>query len=442
MRLVKASQITMEDLIAIWGERIFRKHLHYIAGRKDVGKGVITAQIAADCSMGRDPGSDKQVRKPIRVLYASHEDDYGSMTVPRMKAAGADMDMIEMTTYNLALQMKELAHEVTAGEFGLVIVDPLAAFLGNGVSRFNDSIRKVTTPLRDLMESTGCAFIAVDHVTKGVKPTSDPIDAVAGSSSGFGSACRMGFLFGIDPEDGDRRMLANVKHNICEERETLVFEMDSVDVEVERGKPDGTTELIEKSMPKLLEQGTEWIDPIRLVVGRKTGEHAMGRPADKQADACEWLTNYLFHSYSKAEGYPDYPPKGTQVFEDAKIAGMAERTLRRAADAMHIVKSAKGGHNVTWRLPDEVIEMLTGVVGDPVPEVAAEPVEEPELKRMLDAGNLPYGMEETDVLRNAPAQDVPGVPDEMDAELQAMLGAVDQDGAEGAQEGGEGDEQA
>jgi len=221
-----------------------------------------------------------------------------------------------------------------------------------------------------------------------------------------------------------------------------VFEMDSVDVEVERVKLDGTTELIEKSMPKLLEQGTEWIDPIRLVVGRKTGEHAMGRPADKQADACEWLTNYLFHSYSKAEGYPDYPPKGTQVFEDAKIAGMAERTLRRAADAMHIVKSAKGGHNVTWRLPDEVIEMLTGVVGDPVPEVAAEPVEEPELKRMLDAGNLPYGMEETDVLRNAPAQDVPGVPDEMDAELQAMLGAVDQDGAEGAQEGGEGDEQA
>jgi len=62
MRLVKASQITMEDLIAIWGDRIFRKHLHYVAGRKDVGKGVITAQIAADCSQGRDPGSDKQVK--------------------------------------------------------------------------------------------------------------------------------------------------------------------------------------------------------------------------------------------------------------------------------------------------------------------------------------------------------------------------------------------
>jgi len=44
-------------------------------------------------------------------------------------------------------------------------------------------------------------------------------------------------------------------------------------------------------------------------------------------------------------------------------------------------------------------------------------------------------MEEADVLRNAP-------PDEMDVELAAMLGAVDQDGAEGAQEGGEGDEQA
>jgi len=79
------------------------------------------------------------------------------------------------------------------------------------------------------------------------------------------------------------------------------------------------------------------------------------------------------------------------------------------------------------------------VVGDPVPEVAAEPVEEPALKHMLDAGNLPYGMEETDLIRNAPAEDVPGALDERDAELAAMLGAIDQDAPE---EGGEGHEQA
>jgi len=421
MRLVKASEVKMVDLVPVWGDRIFQGNLHYVAGRKDVGKGVVTATIAADVSQGRDPGSDKMVRKPRRVLYAAMEDDYGSMTAPRMKAAGADMDMIELTSYNLALQMKELVHVVTTEEIGLVIVDPLASFLGNGVSRFNDSIRKVTNPLFELMQATGCAFIAVDHVTKGVKPTSDPIDAVAGSSSGFGSACRWGYLFGIDPEDPDRRMFANVKHNGGVERETMVFEMDVVDVEVERQKQDGTWEVVERPMPKLMDQGTEWIDPIRLVVGRKTGESKMGRPADKAADACEWLTNYLFHSFSKVDGYPAYPPKGTQVFEDAKIAGMAERTLRRACDAMHIVKSARGGHNVTWSLPDEVIEMLTGVVGDPVPEVAATPVEEPHLTDMLDRGQVPYGLEESDMLRNAPAEDVPGVPDEMDDELADML---------------------
>jgi hypothetical protein len=414
MRLTKAADVKLEPPVWMWADRIAEKQMHYVAGRADVGKGLLASTIAAHVSTGREPGSNKVVRKPRNVLYAAKEDDYGSMTAPRLRAAGADMNRVLLTRYNLVTQMGELAKVVHDKDIGLIVIDPLAAFLGHGVSRYNDSIRKVTEPLFELLEKTHSAALVIDHVTKGIKQGQDPQSAVAGSSSGFGSACRMGFLYGVDPDDPDRRLMACVKHNITDDRLAVSFEIDTVEVE-----HDG----VEMEVPKLLFQAdNEFIEAIRLVAGKKAGDAKPGRPADKSSEACEWLTNYLFHSYSKTEGYPEYPPKGTQVMADAQLKGMAERTLRRAADQMKIVKSGRGGHNVTWKLPDEILEMLTGVPDTP-PEVADKPIEDASLKAMLDSGEAGYGTGPEDWTRN---EDLPSeVPDDMDDELSAMLKAAE-----------------
>ena len=52
-------------------------------------------------------------------------------------------------------------------------------------------------------------------------------------------------------------------------------------------------------MPKLLIQGEDYFNPIRLVANEKS-QLGRGRPADKRAQACEWLTTYLWQAMSEA----------------------------------------------------------------------------------------------------------------------------------------------
>jgi hypothetical protein len=83
---------------------------------------------------------------------------------------------------------------------------------------------------------------------------------------------------------------------------------------------------------------------------KPTTTPTIGRPPDKRAAAAEWLTTYLADAGK--------PVKASTITEDAKQYGMSQKTLRRAADDMGIVKSAKGGPNVTWDLPQEVKDLM------------------------------------------------------------------------------------
>jgi hypothetical protein len=126
-----------------------------------------------------------------------------------------------------------------------------------------------------------------------------------------------------------------------------------------------------------------------------------------------------------------YPVKGTVVFEDAQQAGMAERTVRRAADQMHIEKSGKGGSKVTWKLPQTILDMLTGMGDEDRPEVAEKPVEEPQLKAMLDGGRNPSG-DDSEWERNQ-KEAAPEVSAEFDAEFSDFLSELEGGEDDGAQ---------
>jgi hypothetical protein len=52
--LQRLDEVKPERHIWIWGDRIARHEIHFIAGKPDVGKGMMLAKIAADVSWGRD----------------------------------------------------------------------------------------------------------------------------------------------------------------------------------------------------------------------------------------------------------------------------------------------------------------------------------------------------------------------------------------------------
>jgi hypothetical protein len=319
--------------------------LSVVGGKPDNSKGLFATFVAAYVSNMKVKNPDGSYRRG-KVLYSAQEDAFEQMTAPRLRAAGANMKNIDLWRFFLPGGFDELEEWVHDG-VDLLVLDPWNAHLV-GVNRYSDKVRTVLQPLSELMEETKAACLIVEHVVKKVNKNSHPRDALGGSSSGLPAAARMAFLFGINPADEDQRVLAPVKANIRAMPQSIVFEVDTREVENEEG------DLIE--VPYLLKQDEEIdFNAIGLVVG-EGGSGKIGRPNDKRASAAQWLTDYL---YSAGD-----PVLSSVVIEDAKQAGMAVKTLRRAGTDIKVVKDPPGGgRNCHWSLPDSLIQLMDQATG-------------------------------------------------------------------------------
>jgi hypothetical protein len=96
--------------------------------------------------------------------------------------------------------------------------------------------------------------------------------------------------------------------------------------------------------------------------------------------------------------------KSSLVFEDAKQYGMSQKTLRRVAADMEIVKDpVGGGRNCKWALPDEILSAMADDDDEAI-QAAGENLAE----------NLAPDEDESDGLLT-------------DEDLSKLLGAVDGD---------------
>lgn len=318
---VRASEIKPENVTWIWKELIPEAMITVIGGQPDQGKGTMAARIAADVS------------HHAGVLYSAAEDSHSLMTGPRLQAAGANMDNIQLASDLFVPSDFDRIEELIATKgIKLFVMDPLNAHLSDGVSRHSDSIRRVTGPLKRICEQYRCSVVVIEHALKRVAAGSNPLNALGGSGSGLPAACRMGYLFGVNPDNPDQRLLACVKANIRDKPDAVIFETDLMEIEGLR-----------RPMPSLVEVGElENFDPIRLLTRKTDDDVAIGRPAQKRHAGQAFLEEYLGEHG---------PTLATEINEAAKLHGFTARTLRRAAADMGLVKDGTGAQCV-WSLPE------------------------------------------------------------------------------------------
>jgi hypothetical protein len=109
------------------------------------------------------------------------------------------------------------------------------------------------------------------------------------------------------------------------------------------GEPDDVEWFAKQLAADLIEKDGVLETWVLKPVERRT---AGGRPAHDREAAERWLVNYLRHKRK--------PMPTALVYDAAEQAGISRRTLRRAADSMHIVRHPKvGGPKTTWALPEE-----------------------------------------------------------------------------------------
>ena len=293
---INAADIIAEAVDWLWPGRVPYGMVTVFAGMPGVGKSTILYDLAA-----------RTTRDGRTVLVVTAEDHLAAVVRPRLEAAGAVLPNVEVVT---AL--------ITDHDAALVILDPLVAFIGDGVNTHRDHhVRRVLAPLGEMAERTKAAVVVVIHTNKG--QSSDPLMRISGSI-GFTGAARSVIVAATDPEDETRRILAVAKSNLAKIPPPLAYRL------VER---DLGSEVVTSRVEWLGEAPEVDVHDLLAVKDAKSG----------RGDAAR---RFLI-----AAGVQTTAQKAVELEAEAEAQGINYRTLRRAREDLG-VPAWKAGFDAGW----------------------------------------------------------------------------------------------
>ena len=214
-RLLWLSELPPERLEWLWPGRIPLGAITIIDGDPDLGKSLITIDVAARVSTGRAMPGEANATTPSNVLMLCAEDHPRVTVRPRFEAAGADLARVALVDPDDGLLLtadgvSELEAIAANNNVRLLVIDPLMNCLPSDVDAYNDQqIRTVLRPLAALARRCNAAVLIVRHMTKA--NGGNPLKRGAGSMGIIG-ATRSGLTV---TADGQRRTLRVSKHNLA-----------------------------------------------------------------------------------------------------------------------------------------------------------------------------------------------------------------------------------
>jgi hypothetical protein len=223
-KIIRLSDVVPMKVRWLWPGRIPLAKISIIEGDPDVGKSTVSLDIAARVSAGHPmpDGSHPFGDEPRGVVIVCAEDDLADTVVPRLIAAGADLS--HMVTLGLARddegqlipftinRLSALRRAIREVDAVLVILDPITAFLPEGVDAHKDAeTRRALMPLKELAERSGAALLFIRHLNK-----AGDLKAKyrGGGSIAFTAVARSVLVMDQHPNDPRSCVLANVKANL------------------------------------------------------------------------------------------------------------------------------------------------------------------------------------------------------------------------------------
>lgn len=240
VRLTCAANIKPEPINWLWDGWLARGKLHIFAGQAGTGKTTIAMALAATVSTGGCFPDGFQC--PVgNVLIWSGEDSAKDTLVPRLMAAGADLQHIhfiddvqhgnESRSFDPATDISAmLGAAARMGDIALLIVDPVVNAVA-GDSHKNGEVRRALQPLVEFGEKLGCAVLGISHFSKGTSGK-EPLERVSGSLA-FGALARIVLATAkITEGETTRRIFCRAKSNIGPDHDG--FEYDVYQKELDR----------------------------------------------------------------------------------------------------------------------------------------------------------------------------------------------------------------
>ena len=339
LQSARASSFKMSAIQWLWPNRFALGKLGLLAGLPDEGKGQVFCNMAATVSIGGPWPCGEGSAPKGNVVLLTAEDDFGDTVIPRLRAAGADVENIEIVSmvrdknrkrmFSLATDLELLRNKIVqVGNVKLVQIDPLSAYLGNAkMDTFRTSdVRSVLAPLVDLAAELKVSVVGMMHFNKRL----DVDNALLriSDSLAFGATARHVYAV-VDDAENKRKLVVKAKNNLSSDAHdrALAYRFGVREV----GIDEETAEII--SAPYILWEK----DHVDM-----SATEAMQQAANKSSSARDEAKRFL------ADMLAAGPVLKSEIEEAAGANGIKDRTLFRAKDELGIT-AKKDGPNGGWR---------------------------------------------------------------------------------------------
>ena len=320
----------MTSIHWLWPNRFASGKLGLITGLPDEGKGQLLWYIIAQVTTGGEWPCDEGAAPIGNVIVLEAEDDLNDTVIPRLKAAGADLDRVHILNmvkingkgdkrmFSLVTDLPKLRKKIEEiGNVALVVIDPLSAYLGRTkqVDTFRTTdVRNVLAPFTNLAAELDVAIIAIMHFNKKVDVTN--VLLRVSDSAAFTAAAR--HLYGvIDDRPNKRKLFVRGKNNVAAyDQKTLAYRFG-----LQMVGHDAKGEEI--WAPHIIWEP----EPVDVTPSEAMQGGEIGRPSTERNKAKDFLRKQLAYG----------PKLYKDVLAAAFAEGIAKATLYRAKDDLQIV---------------------------------------------------------------------------------------------------------
>ncbi|KQQ51856.1 AAA family ATPase [Plantibacter sp. Leaf314] len=338
VRLTKASAIRTEKQLELKRGQVPLGTLTVVAGRGGEGKSTWVLGWIAEGTHGRLEGDLHGT--PITALIVSIEDSWSAVMVPRLQAAGADLDRVVQvnvdltvdgvtreTTPTLPLDTEQLRRAVRESGAQVIVLDPASSFMSGDMNKRGD-VRESLDPLATLAQEEGIAVVLIMHFNKGA---GSPSDKLSGSHA-LRDATRSLLLVARDDNTDERVLTVDKSNYSAAGGQSYAFRIDSVTVKTD----DGHTVEVGRSV----ELG-ETTTSVGEILNRAYGEVESSDGNAAQA----FIYQYLYDS-------PGWEAHARDVIDAGGDAGFSEQQLTKARFRAKnpVVQSSKVGAGRVWSI--------------------------------------------------------------------------------------------
>jgi hypothetical protein len=275
------------------------------------------------------------------------EDSLSRVVVPRLIAAGADLDRITIldnksfkritgekkTSRSIAMDkdIPLLSHLIKKfPDIALIVCDPITGIWGSKKTNIDDEMRQITNQLIELCELRNITFLGVAHTNK--RTEASAIHQIQGCSSIAGCA-KAAFMFSHDPDSEDKHdhLMTLIKGNYTGVDSGLKF----------------------KSVGTEITSSGETIETVKLEFGMvtdMTADDVLDKQKDKSRDENKKLKKIEQAKELILGQLRGGPKLARDMYELGLKEGISDETMKNAYPKLGVrpYKLSDGWH---WALP-------------------------------------------------------------------------------------------